>query len=153
MGSLGGAPRWGAVLAAAAAALVTTLGLAALSPRMNLLALGDEAAAHGGVDVERTQRAIFLLVSLGVGLTVSASGLIGFVGLIVPHALRLLFGPDLRRLIVVSALGGAAFLVVCDIGARAIFAALGTEPPVGVITAITGGPFFLLLLKRRGRAY
>lgn len=149
MGTLGGAPRWGAVFLGIFAAVVVLVGLASLSPAMNLLSLGEEAASYGGVDVRRTQRAIFFFVSLGVGLTVSASGLIGFVGLIIPHTLRLILGPDLRRLIIVSGLGGGAFLVLCDLGTRVTFSLMKTEPPVGVITAMFGGPFFLWLLRRR----
>ena len=151
MGTLGGAPRWSAVWLASFAAVVVLVGLSSLSAQMNLLSLGEETASYSGVEVQRVQRQIFLLVSLGVGLTVSSSGLIGFVGLIIPHMLRLLLGPDLRRLIILSGLGGGAFLVLCDLGTRITFSYLRTEPPVGVITAMCGGPFFLWLLRNKNR--
>jgi iron complex transport system permease protein len=149
MGTLGGAPRWTSVWLASLAALIVLTGLSWLSPQMNLLSLGEETASYSGVEVKTVQRQIFLLVSLGVGLTVSSSGLIGFVGLIIPHMLRLMLGPDLRRLIILSGIGGGAFLVLCDLGTRITFSYLRTEPPVGVITAMFGGPFFLWLLRNK----
>jgi iron complex transport system permease protein len=149
IGTLGGLPSWGGLAIAGAGSLVMGLGLWFLAPSMNLLALGEDAAAHGGVEVRSLQRRVFFLVSLGVGLAVAASGLIGFVGMLTPHTLRLAYGSDARRLFPLSALAGASFLVLCDAGARMMFQWFGTEPPVGVITAMLGGPFFLWLLHRR----
>jgi iron complex transport system permease protein len=114
----------------------------------NALSLGEETAAQLGVEVERVKRRTFVLGSLLTALAVSAAGLIGFVGLIVPHLLRLLLGPDHRLLLPVGFLGGAAFLVLADLAARLLVAP--NEMPVGVVTALVGGPFFLVLLRRRG---
>jgi iron complex transport system permease protein len=125
------------------------LGLACALPfarSLNLLALGEEPAAQLGVPVEAVRRLLLVATSLMVGAAVSVSGLIGFVGLIIPHLLRLAIGPDHRLLVPASALGGAAFLVLCDTAARTLLA--GRELPVGAITALAGGPLFLLLLRR-----
>jgi len=116
---------------------------------MNLLSLGDEAAGDLGVDVDWVRRAIFISTSVMIGATVSVSGMIGFVGLIVPHLLRLAFGADHRLLLPASAIGGAAFMVAADLVARTVIAP--AELPVGVITALCGGPFFIFLLRREGR--
>lgn len=120
-----------------------------LARDLNVMTLGDEAAAHLGLHVERTKKIFLLIASLMTGATVAACGLIGFVGLIVPHSVRLAIGPDHRRLVPASALAGAAFLVLADSFARTIIAPL--EIPIGVITAFLGGPFFLFLLRRRRR--
>jgi len=136
----------------AAAALYGLVGLAWLGVHaqdLNLLAAGEEGAAQLGVEVERTRRAVFLASSLLVGAAVSVSGMIGFVGLIVPHLLRLLLGPDQRLLLPASFLGGAVFLVWADTLARTVLGPV--ELPVGVVTALTGGPFFLFLLRRHLR--
>jgi iron complex transport system permease protein len=137
----------------AVAGAYAAVGLAALvrhAPALNLLAAGEESAASLGVDVERVRRAVFVASALLVGAAVSVSGMISFVGLIVPHVLRLVLGPDLRLLVPASFLGGATFLVWADTLART---ALGpAELPVGVVTAILGGPFFLVLLRRSLRA-
>ena len=117
-----------------------------LARSLNLLTLGEESAAQLGVDVERQKRVLLVSTSLMVGAAVSAAGLIGFVGLIIPHLLRLLLGPDHRLLVPAAALGGAAFLVVCDTAARTMLS--GRELPVGAITALAGGPLFLWLLRR-----
>ena len=129
--------------------LFLMLGLAAALPMargLNLLALGDEAAQQLGIDVERQKKLVLFATSLMVGAAVSAAGLIGFVGLIIPHLLRLLLGPDHRLLIPAAALGGAAFLVLCDTLARSLLG--GGDLPVGAITALAGGPLFLWLLRR-----
>jgi iron complex transport system permease protein len=118
--------------------------------RFNLLALGSEGAAHLGVDVEALERRTFLACSCVVGAIVSVTGLIGFVGLIVPHGLRRLFGPDVRGLLPASLFGGAAMLVSCDLLSRLLFRWIHTEPPVGAVTALVGGPVFLVILWRRG---
>jgi iron complex transport system permease protein len=130
-----------------AAFLALGLGCALpLARGLNLLALGEEPAAQLGIEVERVKRILLAATSLMVGAAVSVSGLIGFVGLIIPHLLRLVFGPDHRLLVPAAALGGAAFLVLCDAAARTLL--VGRELPVGAITAIAGGPLFLVLLRR-----
>ncbi len=117
--------------------------------RLNILSLGDDAAAHLGVRVRAVEVRTLLASSLVVGAIVSVTGLIGFVGLIVPHALRRLVGPDTRVLMPASlGLGGAA-LVLCDLVSRGSFRWLHTEAPVGAVTALIGGPLFLFLLRRR----
>jgi len=113
---------------------------------LNLLALGEESAQQLGVDVGRQQRTLLVANSLLVGAAVSVAGLVGFVGLIVPHLLRLVLGPDHRLLLPAAALAGAAFLVLCDTLARTMMG--GRELPVGAITALVGGPLFLYLLRR-----
>jgi iron complex transport system permease protein len=126
------------------------LGLGCAAPLLrdlDLLSLGEESAAQLGVDVARVQRVLLLSTSLMVGAAVSVAGLIGFVGLIVPHLLRLRLGPDHRLLVPAAALGGAAFLVLCDTVARTMLG--GRELPVGAITALAGGPLFLYLLRRQ----
>jgi iron complex transport system permease protein len=101
------------------------------------------------VDVERIKRVVFLASSLLVAVAVSVSGLVSFVGLIVPHVCRLILGPDHRLLLPASVLFGASFMILADLGARLLFVPLSTEPPVGVVTAILGGPLFLVLLRKR----
>ncbi len=113
---------------------------------LNLLATGDELAAGRGVDVERTRRAIFVAVSLATGAVVAVCGPIGFIGLIIPHIMRILFGPDHFDLAPACIIGGGAFLVLCDTAARLVI--MPAEVPVGIITAILGGPFFIWLLFR-----
>ncbi len=130
-------------------AVFLAVGLACAVPlarSLNLLTLGEESAQQLGVDIERQKRILLLSTSLMVGAAVSVAGLIGFVGLIIPHLLRLLLGPDHRLLVPAAALGGAAFLVVCDAVARSLLG--GRELPVGAITALAGGPLFLYLLRR-----
>jgi len=117
-----------------------------LSRSLNLLALGDETASQLGVDVAAHRRWLLLATSLMVGAAVSVSGLIGFVGLIVPHSLRLVLGSDHRLLIPATALTGAGFLVLCDTVARTLLD--GRELPVGAVTALVGGPLFIFLLRR-----
>jgi iron complex transport system permease protein len=136
------------VLAAYVAAGLALLYVEAVP--MNAFALGDETAHTVGVDVERSRRRIFLAASLLTGAAVAVAGPIGFVGIIVPHVLRALVGPDHRVLLPAAALVGGAFLVVADTGARLLFLALGTEPTVGLVTALVGAPFFLVVLRRRG---
>jgi iron complex transport system permease protein len=116
---------------------------------LDLFALGEESAAVLGIDVARARRWLLLASSLLVGAAVSVAGLVGFVGLVVPHALRLALGPDHRLLVPASALAGAAFLVLCDTLARSVLG--GRELPVGALTALAGGPFFLFLLRRSQR--
>ncbi len=122
-----------------------------LSGRLNLLALGEDEAASLGIDVGRSRALVLLAASAATGAAVALSGLVGFVGLIVPHAARRVLGPDHRLLVPASALFGAAFLVLADALARLAFVPLGTEPPVGALTAFLGGPLFLWLLRRAER--
>ncbi len=145
MGSLT-AQSYGLVALAGLYALVGAGVLLRHAQHLNLLAAGEEGALTLGVDVEAVRRAVFLAAALLVGAAVAVSGMISFVGLIVPHLLRLLLGPDLRVLLPASFLGGAAFLVWADTVARTAFAP--SELPVGVVTALLGGPFFLFLLRR-----
>lgn len=130
-------------------AACVSLGVAVaclLARSMNLLALGDESAARLGVPVEAHRRLLLLATSLMVGAAVSVSGLIGFVGLIVPHALRLVIGSDNRLVVPASALAGAGFLVLSDTLARTLVE--GRELPVGAVTSLLGGPLFIFLLRR-----
>lgn len=148
MGSLGRS-GWEELAWLAPIVLLGTLFLSIRSTELNALALGDAGAHHLGVAPESTRRVIAGAVTIMTSTGVAVSGTIGFVGLITPHAIRLLVGPDHRVLVPCSALGGALFLLVADTIARTLLAPV--ELPVGIITAIVGGPFFLyLLLSRRG---
>ena len=150
MGSVGYEPA-GAILATAAVVLLAVGALVALSARLNLLSLGDDEAASLGVEVGRVRAAVLLATSAATGAAVALSGMVGFVGLIVPHLVRRVLGPDHRILVPASALFGGAFLVLADAAARVAFLPLGSEPPVGALTALAGGPMFLWLLRRQER--
>jgi iron complex transport system permease protein len=126
--------------------LASSLGLMMFGNAFNLIAMGDEAALTLGVEVPVVRRRAYLLASLITGLGVSVSGVIGFVGLLVPHACRLMIGPDHRLLLPASFLLGGTFLVLCDLLARTVMAP--SEIPVGAITAAVGAPLFIYLLKR-----
>ncbi len=128
--------------------VVAAFGVFAFLPRtLNLLTLGEDVAAARGVEVIRTQRLAFLSASLATGAAVSLGGPIGFIGIVVPHLVRLMVGSDHRIVLPAAALFGAAFTVLCDLTARTIMAPL--ELPVGIITALIGGPFFLWLLVKK----
>ena len=129
--------------------LAPVLALIVLAGRLNLMALGDEGATSLGVDVARTRLFAFFAASAAVGIAVAFTGLVGFVGLVVPHAVRLVVGPDHRVVLPASALGGAAFLILADALARVLFRGLGAEPPVGAVTAMIGAPLFVMLLRSR----
>jgi len=118
---------------------------------LNAFLLGEEEAAYLGVNVERRKLTLLLLGSLLTGAAVSLSGLVGFVGLVIPHVARLVLGPDHRLLLPASALVGAAFLVLADLLARSLLAP--TEIPVGIVTALIGAPFFIYLLRKSKREY
>lgn len=139
-------------LLATAVAVAGAIGvMVALSGRLNLLMLGEEDAHSLGVDVEVTRRWLLGAASVAVAAVVSLSGLVGFVGLVVPHLVRLLFGVDQRVAVPMSALVGAAFLMLADMVARMLFRVFHTEPPVGAITALVGGSVFLALMARSRR--
>ena len=131
-----------AVVMAAAGALY------AFASPLNLITAGEETALQLGLEVERAKKVCLLVVSLIMGLVVCFSGLIGFVGLIVPHLGRMAFGSDHRLLLPVASVGGAIFLIAADTIARTIISP--NELPVGVVTAFMGAPFFIYLLKTRG---
>jgi iron complex transport system permease protein len=125
---------------------IAFVAFARLPRALNLLTLGADSAATRGVDVLRTQRVAFVSASLATGAAVALGGPIGFIGIIIPHLVRLLVGADHRLVLPASACLGAAFLVACDVAARTLLSPM--ELPVGVITAMLGGPFFLWLLVR-----
>ena len=128
--------------------VVLCLGAAQwLAKDMNLLVMGDEAAQSLGCPVVRVRKIFLALSTLLAALSVSASGIIGFVGLVVPHWVRILIGPDHRYLFVFSSLAGGVFLIYCDLLARTLL--FPTELPIGVITAAVGAPFFIYLLNKR----
>jgi iron complex transport system permease protein len=128
--------------------IAVAFGMVATLPRpLDLISLGADAAASRGVDVQRAERIALVSASLATGAAVSISGPIAFVGLVVPHIVRLIVGSDHRLVLPASALFGASFLIGCDLIARTLFAPV--ELPVGIVTAIIGGPFFLWLLVRR----
>ncbi len=148
MGSLARADLAGAgALALVLAPCLLAMGL--LSRPLNLLAAGEETASYLGVPVERVKQVGYLTASLAVAVSVSAVGVIGFVGLIVPHALRMLWGGDHRLLLPACVLGGGTFLVLTDTAARTL--AAPAELPTGVVTALVGVPLFAALLVRGGR--
>ncbi|WP_079204826.1 iron ABC transporter permease [Pseudomonas sp. CC6-YY-74] len=133
--------------------LLVTLAVALWLPRraraLNALLLGESEARHLGFAVERVKRELVFCTALGVGAAVAAAGMIGFIGLVVPHLMRLLVGPDHRVLLPASALAGASLLLFADLAARLLLAP--AELPIGIVTALIGAPFFLYLLLR-GRA-
>lgn len=148
MGSIAGA-TWSKLLAALPLMAAALVAAPFIAKGLNGLALGEAAASHMGIEVQRTKNVAILAVAAAVGAAVAVSGGIGFVGIVVPHLLRLAVGPDHRYLLRNSALLGAALLLVADIISRMIIAP--AELPIGIIMAVIGGPFFLwILLRRRG---
>jgi len=145
MGSLAGA-TWATVGITAAYTLPTALLLLGLARPLNLMAIGEETAHYLGADVERVKRVALVLAALLTAAGVAVAGVIGFVGLVVPHGVRLLVGSDHRGLLPLSFLGGATFLVLSDVVAQVVLAP--KQVPVGVITAFVGVPLFLMLLRR-----
>lgn len=149
MGNLGGA-NWQKVSIMASVSLIIFSLLPSQARSLNALLLGESEARHLGIDVQRIKRQLIFLTALGVGVSVALAGLIGFVGLIVPHMVRLLIGPDHRALLPASALAGASLLLIADSIARVVV--LPAELPTGILTALLGAPFFVaLLLKQRGQ--
>ncbi len=145
MGNFGGATI-GSLSVIAPFILLASALLILQAKSYNLIATGDETALQLGVEVRRLKRLSYLLASLITGLVVSVSGVIGFVGLIIPHICRMLFGPDHRALLPASMLTGASFMIAADVLARTLLAP--TEIPVGAVTAAIGAPLFVYLLKR-----
>ncbi len=141
---------WNKLLVALAVISPALLLLPRYANALNANLLGESEAAHLGIEMEKVKRRLIVLVALVVGIAVSVSGIIGFIGLVVPHLMRILTGPDHRLLLPASALFGAALLVGADVVARVV--AAPAEIPIGIITAILGGPFFLWLLVRFNRA-
>ncbi len=150
MGSLASASYPSLAVVGPIVAIASSL-LFTMSRYYNLIATGEETAAHLGVDVETVKRTSYLLASLVTGVVVSVSGVIGFVGLIIPHICRMLFGSDHRILLPASFLAGATFLVLVDLLARTIISP--AEIPVGAVTAMIGAPVFVWLLRRRSETY
>jgi iron complex transport system permease protein len=148
LGSLGGS-LWREVLIVAAVAIAGVIVATLLGRRYDVLALGERNARHLGIDVERLRLISVVLVALLTGVAVAFVGIIAFVGLVVPHVVRMLLGPGHRRLIPVSALGGATLLLYADLLARNL--APGAELPIGLLTSLVGGPFFFFLLWRQRR--
>jgi iron complex transport system permease protein len=145
MGSFGTA-SWGKLGALLPFVAVAAVATSASSRALNLLQLGEKQAAQLGLPVEAFKYVLITVATLSTAAAVSVAGIIGFVGLLVPHAARLAFGPDHRMLVPLAAVLGAVFLVVADLVARTLIAP--AELPIGVITALVGGPFFLYLLRR-----
>jgi iron complex transport system permease protein len=143
LGSLGGA-TWSAVGVVIPCIVPSVMCLLGLARALNVLLLGESEASHLGIDPGRVKRLVVLCVALAVGAAVSVAGIIGFVGLVVPHLLRLAIGPDHRYLLPGSALLGASLLLSADLVARTITAP--AELPIGIVTAALGAPFFLWLL-------
>ena len=148
MGSLNGA-SYARLWPLLVVALAVSLWLPRRARALNALLLGESEARHLGFDVERLKRELVFCTALGVGAAVAAAGLIGFIGLVVPHLVRLIAGPDHRILLPASALAGASLLLLADLVARLALAP--AELPIGIVTAMIGAPFFLYLLLR-GRA-
>jgi iron complex transport system permease protein len=145
MGSLAGA-SWRSVLVVASYTVPAVLVIVALARSLNLMSIGEETAAFLGTDVERVKRVSYAAASLIAAAGVAFVGVIGFVGLVVPHVVRLLTGPDHKHLLPLAFISGASFLTFADLISRSLVAP--AEVPVGVVTAFIGVPFFLLLLRR-----
>lgn len=149
MGSVGGA-SWQSVLSAGSFIAIPLVLIPLHAKQLNALLLGESEARHLGIDVEKVKRRLIFLTAIAVGACVSVSGMIGFVGLIVPHLVRLTLGPDHRYLLPLSALLGALFLLVADMISRTIIAP--AELPIGLITTLIGGPFFIVMVVYRARS-
>ena len=145
LGSVGGA-TWSAVGVLLPFVATALIGLPLLARNLDLLVIGEGEARHLGVDVERTRSIVIVIAAAACGAAVAMAGVLGFVGLIVPHLIRLLNGPRHRILLPASALGGAALLTVADLLARTV--AAPRELPLGVLTSLIGAPVFLLLIHR-----
>jgi iron complex transport system permease protein len=148
LGSLGGA-SWTSVMAVAPFVAVSVFFMPYLAKALNLLVLGESQAASLGVNMKSLKRKVIILATMGVGASVAVAGTIGFVGLVVPHIIRTLFGPSHRTLLAGSALGGAIVLTLADMLSRTIVAP--TELPIGILTSLLGTPFFIYILWEQKR--
>lgn len=149
MGSLAGA-NWASIILCAVTLVLLLTIFMRKAMALNALLLGEAEASHLGIPVQSLKRQLILLTAVGVGVTVSVSGMIGFIGLVIPHLGRMLAGPDHRTLLPISALMGALLLTLADMYARVAVAP--AELPVGIVTAIIGAPFFIyLLFKQKGK--
>jgi iron complex transport system permease protein len=148
MGSLD-VGSYGPIAAALPFLAIATAGLTLLPRRLDLMSLGRDAAAARGVDVRQTEQVALVSASLATGAAVSLAGPVSFIGIVVPHLVRLMIGSDHRVVLPSAALFGCTFLIGCDLVARTAFAPI--ELPVGIVTALIGAPFFLWLLVRRSR--
>jgi iron complex transport system permease protein len=148
LGSLGGA-NWNTVITVAPFVLCSVLFMPYLSKALNLLVLGESQAAALGVNIKALKRQVVVLATLGVGASVAVAGTIGFVGLVVPHIIRNVFGPDHKTLLIGSAFGGAIVLTLADTISRTMVAP--SELPIGILTALLGTPFFLYILWNQKR--
>ncbi|KAF1029641.1 MAG: Hemin transport system permease protein HmuU [Burkholderia plantarii] len=146
LGSVGGA-QWSTIGAVAPFALAGCAWLARQRHALNALQLGEMEALHLGVPVQRVKRGVLIATALGIGALVSCTGVIGFIGLVAPHCVRLVCGPDQRIVMPGAALIGALLTVLADLAARTV--AAPTEIPLGILTALIGAPFFLILLRKR----
>ncbi|MBX3256332.1 MAG: iron ABC transporter permease [Chitinophagaceae bacterium] len=145
LGSLGGA-NWQSLGVLVPVCMICLVGLPTLSKPLNALVLGETNAAHIGINVESLKTKVIVLTALGVGVCVSVSGIIGFVGLVTPHIIRKLIGPEHKNVFIASGLLGAIILVIADLLCRTIIAPV--EIPIGIVTALLGAPFFLYLLLK-----
>ncbi|MBX2922360.1 MAG: iron ABC transporter permease [Chitinophagaceae bacterium] len=145
LGSLGGA-NWQSLGVLIPVCLICLIGLPTLSKPLNALVLGETNAAHIGINVESLKTKVIVLTALGVGVCVSVSGIIGFVGLVTPHIIRKLIGPEHKNVFIASGLLGASIVVIADLVCRTIIAPI--EIPIGIVTALLGAPFFLYLLLK-----
>ena len=150
MGSLGGA-SWKTIFSLLPFIIIPVVLLPFSGKALNAWSLGEQEAAHLGIDVRRLKARIMVLTTLIVGASVAVAGIIGFVGLIVPHIIRTLSGGDHRRLLPDSALFGASLLVLADLTSRTVLAP--AELPIGIITAVLGTPLFIYLLYRYKKNY
>ena len=148
LGSLNGS-LWREVAVVAVVAVIGVAAAILLGRRYDLLALGERNARHLGLDVERLRLVSIVIVALLTGVGVAFVGIISFVGLVVPHLVRMILGPRHRALILFSAFGGAVLMLIADLLARVVVS--GAELPIGMLTSLVGGPFFFFLLWRQRR--
>jgi iron complex transport system permease protein len=148
LGSINGT-RWDEVVIVAVVGVAAVTVALLLAPAYDLLALGDRTAAHLGLKVERLRIASIVIVALMTGVGVAFVGIISFVGLVVPHLVRMILGPAHRWLLAMSVLGGATLLVWADMLARTLVVA--SDLPIGMLTSLVGGPFFYWLIRRNRR--
>ncbi|MEO0915199.1 MAG: iron ABC transporter permease, partial [Pseudomonadota bacterium] len=146
LGALGGA-NWPLVLICCTVTFATSLTLLSYSRALDLFQIGERAAFHAGLDVERAKLRLGILTALSVGTVTAAAGPIGFIGLVAPHMARLILGPGHRWVLPGAALIGVALVLAADLGVR--LAVPPAEPPIGIATSLIGGPFFLWLLITR----